>query len=52
MWKLAFSYVLVEGWVIDSDIHGLLDGPGDAMLLPAYDGEAIHVGKMSHGLAM
>ena len=51
MSKLVF-YVPVEGWVIDVDIHGLSDGPGDARCLPAYEGEAIHAGKMSCSLAM
>ena len=41
-----------EGWVTDSDIHGPLDSPGGAMCLPAYDGEAVHTGRMSDGLAM
>ena len=51
MWKLIFSYVSVEGWVIYSDVHDLLGGPNDAMHLPAYYGEAVHTGRMSHGLA-
>ena len=52
MWKLVFSNVSVEGWAIDLDIHGLLDGPGGATCLPAYDGEAAHTGRISCGLAM
>ena len=47
MWKLVLSYVPVEGWVIDSAIHGLLEGHDDA-----YDGEAINAGKMSHSLTI
>ena len=34
------------------DIHGHQDDPGDAMSLPAYDGEAVHAGQMSFDLAM
>ena len=52
MWRLVFSCVPVEGWVIDSDIHGLLDDPGGTLCLPAYDGEAVHTGNMYHDLAM
>ena len=52
MWKLVFSYVPVEGLVIDSDIHCLLHGPGGTKCLPAYNGEAVHTGKMSCGLSM
>ena len=52
VWKLVFSYIPVNGCVIDSDINGLLNGSGDAMCLPAYDGEAAHTDEMSCGLAM
>ena len=36
MWILVLSYVPVEGWVINTDGHGLPDGPIGAMCLPAY----------------
>ena len=52
MQKLVFSYVSVEGWVIDSDVYGPCDGPGGAMCLPAYDGQAVHTARMSLDLAM
>ena len=52
MWKLVVSYVPVEGWVINSDVHGLPDGPSGAICLPSYDGEAGHTDGMSHGLAV
>ena len=48
MWgSWYFPKFLVEGWVIDTDEHGLLDGPGDAMYFPAYNGEAVHTDKVS-----
>ena len=47
-----FPMSLFRDGVIDLNIHGLLDSPGDAICLPAYDGEAIHADKMSHGLAV
>ena len=31
MWQLILSQVSVEGWVMDIDEHGLLDGPGMAV---------------------
>ena len=52
MWKLVLSYVPVKGWVINSDVDGLHDGPSGAMCLPAYDSEAVHTDRMSCGLAM
>ena len=52
MWKLAFSYIPVEGWVIDPDVHGLLDGSSDTMCLPAYNNETVHTVRMPHGLAL
>ena len=33
--QLVFVQVPVEGWVIDADKHGLLDGPCDVVCLPA-----------------
>ena len=29
--QLVLSQVSVEGWVLDGDEHGLLDGPGMAV---------------------
>ena len=52
MWKLVLSYLPVEGWVINSDVHGLPDGPSGAMCLPGYDAEIVHTDTMSHGLAV
>ena len=52
MQKLVFSYVHVEGWVIDQDVHSLLDGFSDAMCLPAYYGDTAHTDRMSLGLAV
>ena len=52
MWKLVFSYVTFEGWAIDPDAHGLLDGPSDAMYLPLYNGEAVYTDRMSNGQAL
>ena len=47
-----FPTFLFEGWVIDSDVHGLPDGSGGAMCLCTYDGETVYTGSMSHGLVM
>ena len=52
MWKLVLSHVPVEGWVINSDVHGFPDGPSGARYLPAYDSKAVHSDRMSHGLAV
>ena len=52
MWKLVFSYVTFEGWAIDPDVHGLLDGLSDAMCLLVYYGEAVYTDRMSHGQAV
>ena len=50
--KLVFSYICLEGWVIDPDVHSLLDGPSDTPFPPAYYGEAVHTGRMSCGPAV
>ena len=50
--EVVLSHVPVEGWVINSDVHGLPDGPSGARYLPAYDSQAVHSDRMSHGLAV
>ena len=52
MWQLVLSYVSVEGCVINLDVHGLHDGSSGAMCLPTYDGEAVHIERISLGLAV
>ena len=52
MWKLVFSYIPVEGWVIDPGVHGLLDGPSDAMCLPVQDGKTVQFDWVTCGLAV
>ena len=50
--QLVFTEANVEGWIIDMDTHVLLDGPGDVMCLPAYNGEAVHIDGVSCGLVV
>ena len=50
--KLVFLQVPVEGWVIDSDKHGLLDSPGNTMCFPACNGKAVHIDSISGRLAV
>ena len=45
--QLIFPQVPVEGWVIDTDEHGLFYGPGDALGFLAYIGEAVDI----HGVS-
>ena len=48
----VLSYCSINGWVINSDVYGLLDGPSGAMSLPAYNVEEVHTESMFHGLAV
>ena len=52
MGQLVFPQVPFEGWVIDADKHGLLDSLGDAVCLPAYNGEAVNIDGVPCGLAV
>ena len=52
MGQLVFPQIPIEGWVIDMDDHGLLDGPGDAMCFSAYNGEEVHIDGVSCRLAV
>ena len=39
--KLELAYVPIKGWIIDPDVHGLLDGHGNTVHLPHYR-EMVH----------
>ena len=41
MWQLVFANISIQGWVIDSDYHSLLDGSGNALVFPAHYAEIV-----------
>ena len=41
--QLELHHVPVEIWIIDPDVHGLLDGPCNVVWLPAHNGEAVYL---------
>ena len=43
---LGLANVPVEGWTIDPDAHGLLDGVCNVVFLPNHNGEVVHPGMM------
>ena len=47
MWgQLEFAKVVIEERVINPYEHGLLDCFGNAMCLPAHNGETVHIDAM------
>ena len=40
--QLEPVYVPIKGWIIDLDVHSLLDGPGDTLHLPTHNGKIVH----------
>ena len=42
MGQLELAYVPSNGCIIYLDAHGLLDGPGNAVLLPTHYVEIVH----------
>ena len=50
--QLEFANVPIEGWIIDPDVHGLLNGPCDVVCLPTYYGEVFHTRMMTCGVGM
>ena len=52
MGKLELVNIPIEGWIIDLDVHGLLDGPCSAVSLSTYYGEVVHPGVMTCGDGM
>ena len=45
--QLELATVLIEGWIIYSDVHDLLDGPCDVACLPTHSGEVVHPSVMT-----
>ena len=48
----VFPQVPVEGWVIYSDVHGLLYGPGNTLCLPIYYSKTLQIHWVSCGMAV
>ena len=50
--QLKVANIPVEGWIIDPDVHGLLNGPCDVVHLPTLNGEVVHTAVMTCGVGM
>ena len=50
--QLVLADVPIEGWIIDSDVHGLLDSSCDVVCLPTHNGEVVNPGMMTCGVGM
>ena len=50
--QLGLPQVPVEGWVIDLNEHGLLDGPTNIVHFPAHNRKAVHIDGMPCRLAV
>ena len=44
---LELVYVPFKGWIIDPDVHGLLDSPGNTVCLPTHYREIVHTDVMT-----
>ena len=45
--QLELGYVPIEQWIIDPEVHDLLDGPGNTVHLPTHYGEIVHTDVMT-----
>ena len=52
MGQLLLLNVIIEGWIIDHDIHVLSDGPFNVVRLPAHNGEIAHPAVMTCGVGI
>ena len=50
--QLEPAYVPIEGLIIDPDIYGLLDGPGNVVHLPTNYGEIVQTNAITRGVAI
>ena len=46
------SNIPTDGWIIDPDVHGLLDGSCNIVCLPTHNGEVVHPAVMICGVGM
>ena len=49
---LELTYVPINRWIIDPDMHDLLDGPGDVVCLPTHCGEIVQTNAMTTDVTM
>ena len=49
MEEVILTNISIKGRLVDPDVDGFIDGPGEAMLLPAYYVEVVHSGKVASG---
>ena len=47
MMKVILTHIPIECGVVDPNVYRFLNGSGQAMVLPAYDGEVFKVGAVS-----
>ena len=52
MWQLVLANIPVEGRVIASDEHDLLNSPGDALGLPIHCGKTVQLDGMTYGVGV
>ena len=52
MGQLKLPKVPDEGWIIDPNIHDILDGTCYVVSLPTHNGEVVHPGMMPYGISM
>ena len=50
--QLEFANDPIQGWIIDPDVYGLLDGPCDVVHLPTHYEEVINPDVMTCGVSM
>ena len=50
--QLELVNVPTQGWIIDPDVYGLLDGPCNVVFLPTHNGEVVHLGVMTGSVGM
>ena len=48
----VLTHIPVECWVVDPHVYTFLNGSGQAMVHPPYDGEVIRVGAISLNVAV
>ena len=52
MGQLDFANVPIKRWMIDPDVHGLLEGPTGVVCLLADYGNVVHINAMPRGVTM
>ena len=50
--QIVFTYVSIEGWIINPYVYCFLDSPDEVLILPPHNTEIFNGGTMTYDVVM